>query len=724
MRRPASIFSVFLFLCLLEPPARAGAEDLTVEIDATAIPVRVIPAEALGAALDGGQKGDIDRVYHPASVKEMASVPFHRVTYRLRTELSGEVWHWSADGTWSDPGHSQGYWVSNVKAEKPIRVSYGFRLPRRGNTHDQANQDGFSRLSDGDPAGFWKSNPYLDQHFTGEDNAANPQWVLINFEKRTRIGGLRILWADPYATEYEVQYFDGGLAKYYNTLKGRWRTFQNGKIVGGTGGDVLLPLSDTPVETYYLRILLKKSSGTAAAGSTDIRDGLGFAIRELYAGELDAKGNLSDRIVHAADGSTQTKMLTSSTDPWHRATDRDENVEQPGLDLIMQSALTHGKDVLVPTGVLYDTPENAAAEISFLKARGYDIRQIEIGEEPDGQYVTPEHYGALFIQFADAIRKANPEAVAGGPSLVQGGGDFRSEVEGWDNVPGSAGERPWMKRFLSYLIARKRSSVFGFFSFEWYPFDDLCKDEPSKQLMDHPDLVDAAFKRFEDYGVSRQIPWIITEYGYSSFSGQPEVELPAALLNAEVVARFLMRGVKTAHLFSIEPNSLVKGLQECETWGNQMALQTGPNGKVSWHLPTYYGAKLYGGEWFGEPSGLHRLYPARLAGGLASQIGLTAYALQRPDNRWSLLILNKEPARSPTVAVTIKDAELREKSWLGPHEVFQYSPRQYEWQPNGGAGHPKFSRPPARWQTPGGSPLALVLPPMSLTVVRDLHKPD
>src|SRR5208282_3154099 len=176
---------------------------------------------------------------------------------------------------------------------------------------------------------------------------------------------------------YDVQYWEGGPAEFYkDMLRGRWRYFPKGKIEGGTGGSALLRLSDGPVRTHYLRVLLMQSSGTAPAGSTDIRDRLGFAIRELYAGSLDANSNLIDRVMHSANGKTQSKILTSSTDPWHRAIDRDEKIEQPGIDRFMESGLTHGRPVLMPTGLLYDTPENAAAEIRFLNSRGYSVRQI------------------------------------------------------------------------------------------------------------------------------------------------------------------------------------------------------------------------------------------------------------------------------------------------------------------------------------------------------------
>ena len=452
-------------------------------------------------------------------------------------------------------------------SEKPIQVSNGYKLPRRGNTKDQANHDGYSRLSDGNSESFWKSNPYLDAFYTGEDNALYPQWVLINFRKDVPIDALRILWAEPYAVDYDVQYWEGEPAEYYkDMLRGRWRMFPNGQIAGARGGDALLRLGDTPIKTNIIRILLKKASGTAPAGSTDVRDRLGFAIREVYAGVLDANGTLADAMAHTPDGKKQTEIVASSTDPWHRATDRDPDIEQPGIDRLIASGLARGRPILMPAGLLYDTPDNVAAEVRFLKARGYDVRQMELGEEPDGQNISPEHYGALFVQFADAIRKENPGLVLGGPG-------FQSEVDGWNSIPDNDGKTSWMGRFLSYLKSRERMADLGFFSFEWYPFDDLCEEKPPQQLVRHPALIAETLQRLEQDGVPKDIPWIITEYGYSSFAGQAEVELPAALLNAEIVLQWFMLGVKTAYLYGVEPGEPILDGAKCETWGNLMMFE-------------------------------------------------------------------------------------------------------------------------------------------------------
>ena len=44
---------------------------------------------------------------------------------------------------------------------------------------------------------------------------------------------------------------------------------------------------------------------------------------------------------------------------------------QVGFDLFFQSGVTRGLPAVIPVAVLFDTPENAAAEIAYLKKRGY-----------------------------------------------------------------------------------------------------------------------------------------------------------------------------------------------------------------------------------------------------------------------------------------------------------------------------------------------------------------
>jgi hypothetical protein len=156
-----------------------------------------LPNDAFGAALDGHDSGTTARIYTPHNIEKMRDAGLRRITYRLRTELAIEAWHWSERGTFSDKQHQQGYWISSPSPDQRVLISHGYRLPRRGNTFDQARNDGYSRLTDGDEATFWKSNPYLDEHYTGESDASHPQWVVIDLGKSRPVNAIRISWGEP-----------------------------------------------------------------------------------------------------------------------------------------------------------------------------------------------------------------------------------------------------------------------------------------------------------------------------------------------------------------------------------------------------------------------------------------------------------------------------------------------------------------------------------------------
>jgi hypothetical protein len=704
----ASLFPIAMGLVQAVSETRARADEKPFAVSAVVLadhPVnQCVPTQALGAGVDGHEQGECARMFTDKNIAEMRSAGLGPLTYRLRTELAGEVWHWNPRGTWSDSVHQCGYWTSDDSIAEPINLSYGYRLPRRGNTIDQANDDGYSRIADGDEESFWKSNPYLDSHFTGEPDEAHPQWMVIDLGAIKPINSIRIHWGTPFAQQYRVEYWSGNDPMHLHAdQKDEWRPFPNGAAKGGSG-DESVRLCAKALPVRFVRVVMSRSSQTSAQTSNDIRDRVGFAIREIELGNIDNRGRFHDYIRHAADRYRQTMIYVSSTDPWHRAQDIDYKIEQPGLDFILRSALTNHLPVLVPVGVLYDTPENAAAEVTYL--RQYPIEGVELGEEPDGQWASPEDYAALYAQVARRLAVLDPNLKLGGPSLQ----NFEEQLLTW---PDKSGNRSWMNRFLKHV--RIAGVPFNFFSFEFYPFDNVCADA-APQLLEIPRRLDVMMTSLRADGVSTSIPWLMTEYGYSVFAGRHEVDIEGALFTADTVGTFLILGGSKPYLYGYEPNYLQDELK-C-SWGNLMMLQLNPNSDQLNRLSTYHAGQLITKEWMQPTNETHEIFPVTIKQRkpTASPI-VSVYAVRRPDQQWALIAINKDPKRTARLTVQFNFAGARrEVSFAGDVDVIQFCRDQYSWYDDGPNGHPSRSLPPARFTRRASS--FYDLPPYSLTVLR------
>ena len=313
----------------------------------------------------------------------------------------------------------------------------------------------------------------------------------------------------------------------------------------------------------------------------------------------------------------------------------------------------------------------------------------------------------LYRGVAERIRKKHPKVKLGGPSLQS----FESQLLTW---PDASGNRSWMNRFLHEL--KSDGSPFDFLSFEYYPFDDVCSASPERQLLEVPAGLAAMLSSLHTDGVSRQIPWLMTEFGYSVFAGRPEVDLEGALFDADTVGCFLTLGGTTAYLYGYEPNYLVNELG-C-SWGNLMMLQIDRKRDRINRLATYYSARLLAEEWMQSTGGRSDIFAVRVEPANAlHQRELTAYAIRRPDNQWAVLLINKNPKRSARVEIKFEVPEAR--GWVtftGKIDRFLFSHRQYQWHDDGKDGRPSRSLPPAHFSEK--SVPWYKLPPYSISLLR------
>jgi len=661
-----------IFLGFLAAAFACVAQTIQVDITPAHATNRFVPNQALGAGVDRIPQEAIDKDLVQPALDRALSSGWQPVSFRQNTELAVEAWHWNPQGTWSDAS-GKGYFTGSANPTEFLRYSYGYSLPHRGFTrNDGTDNSGFSRLTDGDAASYWKSNPYLTQRFTGESDSSHPQWIVVDLAQLQQISSIQIKWAEPYAVRYIVQYWTGD-DPIKAATRGVWQSFPGGVVTNGQGGSATLQLAANPLPVRFLRILMTESSGTCDShGSADPRNCVGYAIYELYIGTMTPDGKFHDAVRHTAD-QEQTTTYCSSVDPWHEPSDlRSTKQAQVGFDLFFTSGVTRGLPAMIPVALLYDTPDNAAAEMAYLQKRGYPISYVEMGEEADGQYMLPEDYAALYVQWATALHRVNPALKLGGPSF-QG---VNKDIEVW---PDASGNVSWTARFVNYLKQHQRLGDLAFFSFEHYPYDP-CRI-PWGSLYDEPELVNHIMQVWREDGVPANIPTFITEGNLSSAASETYMDLFSGLWLADYVGSFLNAGGSGMYYFHYLPLQMEHGC--IDSPGTFGMFTVDADYQIQQPLAQFFVAQLINLEWAQPGSAEHRVFAAK--GDVDDGAGhalVTAYALERPDGQWSLLVVNRDQQNGHSVRISFQDSAARGvSSFVGPVQISTFGGEQYHWQP-------------------------------------------
>ena len=672
-----SVLQVIFFLAgaisLLLFATPSSAQTIRVDAAPGASTNTIKPDRALGAGIDRLPYGAADKLYVEPTIQQVLAAGWGPITYRQNTELHAEAWHWNPNGTWSDPA-GKGYFTGSTDLGEPIRHSYGYPLPHRGITRDDGTDtSGYSRLTDGDPNTYWKSNPYLTQAFTGEDDSLHPQWIFLDLLARQEINAIRISWADPYARQYLVQYWTGE-DPIRKPANGAWETFPGGTIENGRGGDATIQLSGAPISVQYVRILMTQSSNTCDThGSSDKRNCVGYAIRELYLGTTTPDGEFHDVIRHTPD-QDQTPTYCSSVDPWHTPEDLDEKAgDQVGFDLFFTGGYTRGLPAIIPIAMLYGTPEDSAAEIAYIEKRGYPISYVEMGEEPDGHYTLPEDYGALYIQWAEALHKVDPKLKLGGPIFT----GQNKDVEVW---PDADGDASFTERFVNYLRSHNHLQDLAFFSFEHYPMDP-CKI-PWSTLYDEPYLVSHMLDVWHQDGVPRNIPMLITESNLSSSSSEAYVDIYGALWLADYAGAYLTTGGDALYYFHYLPLGVHRGCNA--SLGTFGMFSADKDLHIVQPLSQFFASEMINKDWMQPGDKDHRLFPAASdIHDVAGHTLVTAYAALRPDGKWSLMIVNKDQENAHTVQIDFDEGKSGKIGhFSGTVTSVTFGRAQYQWHPD------------------------------------------
>ena len=215
------------------------------------------------------------------------------------------------------------------------------------------------------------------------------------------------------------------------------------------------------------------------------------------------------------------------------------------------------------------------------------------------------------------------------------------------------------------------------------------------QLLEQPERLAQALQQFRQSGVPDAIPWIISEYGFSSLAGRSLVEVPSALLSADIVGQFLttrrqdrlsvrlraepakQRPRRLRRLWSIDA---VRGRSETSgTLADANLFRSAPDDPRLDATRELMAPALY--RQLGHEDGSGR------------QI-VTAYAVKRPDRKWAIMLVNKDPDRAYSVRVSFVAGQSSGQTFRSRIDVFQYSSEQYAWKAAGEDGRPIRTEPP------------------------------
>jgi hypothetical protein len=647
---------------------------------------------------------DIDKVYTPHILQESLSAGWGPITYRNNSELRMAAWHWNENGSWSDPAHESGYFTGSTDLGEPIRYILSYALPHRG----------FSTSGDrplqGPNLTYWKSNPYLTSKFTGESDSLHPHWVVVDLGAEKPVNAIRIAWENPFAVSYQVEYWVGKRALDFDEGPvGEWKTFPAGAIHNSSGGIVNLKLADSPVQAQYIRVLMTESSNTCDIhGPDDIRNCVGYAIQEIRIGSIDSEGSFAE--IQKIFSDPPTTYCTSSIDPWHSASDVNSTggYQHSGFDLFFASGITNNLPAMVPVTMLYGTPDDAAAEIAYIEKRGYRIGYVELGEEPDGKHAMPEDYAALYIQWASAIHKVDPQLKLGGP-IFEG---VNEDIRVW---PDAEGRTSWMGRFVDYLKQHGRISDLAFVSFEHYPLDPCTITW--KTLYTEPQLMKHILQVWRDDGVPRETPLMVTESHLASQLTGPMTTIFGALWLADSVGSFFEGGGAAYYHSPIQPQDIHKTCLGWSSWSNFVSDE---NYTLRGYTSLYFAAHMINQEWVQHRSGVHLMFPSFTdIKDAEGNVLVTSYAVYRPDGNWSLMLVNRDEMNPHRVRVQFEDAASHHAvGFSGSVTVVSFGTEQYVWINDGSNSHADPDHPPAATTVTATSQTEFTLPNASVTVIR------
>jgi hypothetical protein len=214
------------------------------------------------------------------------------------------------------------------------------------------------------------------------------------------------------------------------------------------------------------------------------------------------------------------------------------------------------------------------------------------------------------------------------------------------------------------------------------------------------------------------------------------MDIFSGLWLADYVGSFLTAGGNGLYYFHYLPLPMEHGCNDSPGTFGMFTVDN--NYKIEQPLAQYFVAQMINAQWVQPGQQVHEVFHAKadLDDGAGHAL-VTAYALQRPDGTWSLLIVNRDQFFEHKVRIRFRDdATRKESSYEGKVSLITFGRDQYHWHPARTAflahaehnydatvqteknGHADPDGPPASLKISAGKDTEFPLPAASVTVLR------
>ena len=200
--------------------------------------------------------------------------------------------------------------------------------------------------------------------------------------------------------------------------------------------------------------------------------------------------------------------------------------------------------------------------------------------------------------------------------------------------------------------------------------------------------------------------------------GDVAVDVFGALWLGETFPAFLTAGGQASYYHHALPYSTPH--PNCwNSWGTYHMFDTNHDWTIRQKTSQFFATEMMAQEWAEPVDKEHKLF--RAASDIKDGDGhslVTVYAVQRPDEQWALMVINKDYDHPHTVRIAFRDADDgKTSSFAGPVDRITFGNEQYVWHPAMRDGYADPDGPAARSTLPAGTE-EFLLPAASMTVLR------